>query len=184
MQPRRARIRFTYRDYLLLPEEKRYELIEGELFMVPSPGLSHQKLVGKLYRLLSEFVEGRNLGVVIVGPFDVVLSEEDVVQPDILFLSGDRIQLLTERNLQGPPDLVIEVLSPATAQRDRELKGKLYARAGVQEYWLVDPQERSIQVLVLREEGYQTAGIYREGSSLTSPLLPGLKLEVVGVFAA
>lgn len=176
----KAAIKFTYQDYLLLPEEKRYELIEGELFMVPSPDVEHQELSRDLEQILWEFVKRNDLGTVFYAPLDVVLSEEDVVQPDILFVSKERSHIIKEKNIQGAPDLVIEILSPATSERDRILKRKLYAKYGVKEYWIVDPEEKSIEVSTLGKKGFKTIGIYK--TSLQSPLLKGLFIDLSEIF--
>jgi Uma2 family endonuclease len=177
-----TRIKFTYDDYLQLPEDKRYELIEGEFFMVPSPSYQHQAISIELFRALDNYARSRSLGKVIYAPLDVVLSEENVLQPDIMFISRERLNIITERNIQGAPDLVVEILSPATAQRDKELKQKLYARFGIREYWLVDPSARTIEVMSLTENGFESVGMYHEGAILISPLLRGLSVEVRGIF--
>lgn len=182
MSLRRAKVRFNYRDYCLLPEDKRYELIDGELHMAPALGTRHQRYLLKLARLLAALVELARAGEVFIAPFDVILSEEDVVQPDLLFVTRERQGIISERGCEGPPDLVVEVLSPSTQQRDRELKAKLYAQYGVREYWLVDPDARSIEVLGLKAEGLGSNGVYPEGSSLVSETLPGIDLMVSQVF--
>ncbi|MCL0034527.1 Uma2 family endonuclease [Dehalococcoidia bacterium] len=178
-----TRIKFTYGDYLQLPEDKRYELIEGEFFMVPSPGWSHQTISARLFRAIDNYVRTHKLGEVRYAPLDVVLSEENVLQPDILFVSRERLNIITERNIQGAPDLVVEILSPATAQRDKELKQKLYARFGVQEYWLADPIARTIEVMSLAETGFESVGLYHEGAILRSPLLRGLPIGLQEIFS-
>ncbi len=178
----KTRIRFTYEDYLQLPEDKRYELMEGEFYMIPSPGWSHQTISKNLFRILDDYITSRKLGETRFAPLDVVLSEEDVVQPDILFISKERSFIITERNIQGAPDLVIEILSPGTRERDRGLKRKLYAKYGVEEYWIVDPEEQSIEVLKLSEAGFETAGVYKKGGILSSPLLEGLHLNLEEIF--
>lgn len=178
-----TRIKFTYSDYLQLPEEKRYELIEGEFFMVPSPSWSHQTISARLFRVIDNCVRTHKLGEVRYAPLDVVLSEENVLQPDILFVSSERLDIITERNIQGAPDLVVEILSPATAQRDKELKKKLYARYGVREYWLADPSARTIEVMSLAEDGFESVGLYHEEGILKSPLLGGLSFEVREIFS-
>jgi len=176
-----ARVKFTYEDYKTLPAEKRYELLEGELVMVPSPKEYHQRISGKLEFLLRAFVQDHALGVVYDAPFDVVLSEETVVQPEIIFISKERLDIITEDNVRGAPDLVIEILSEATAERDRIAKRLLYAKYGVKEYWLVDPQTKSIEVLQLGERGFDLVGIFWEGQKMRSPLL-GMELEPAEVF--
>ena len=182
MTVRRAKVRFNYRDYCLLPEDKRYELIDGELFMPPAPGSAHQFILRNLEFLLWGFVSSNNLGQVAFAPFDVILSEEDVVQPDLLFVSRERSSIISERGCEGPPDLVVEVLSPSTQRRDRELKRKLYANYGVRELWLVDPETKTVEVLGLQADDLTSQGVYPEGVSLSSPLIPGLSLPVTQVF--
>jgi Uma2 family endonuclease len=166
------RLKFTYQDYLHLPDDKRYEILEGELVMAPSPIIKHQRVSGKLTIFLAEFVQRNNLGEVFTAPCDVVLSQEDVLQPDILFISRQNSSIITEKNVQGAPDLVIEILSPATEYRDREIK----------EYWLVDPDKQTIEVMVLGKVDFKTAGVYSTGSRLSSLLLKELSIDLGEVF--
>ena len=177
-----ARIKFTYEDYCNAPEDKRYELHDGDLVVVPSPKEQHQDSVGSLYYFLRAFVLGRELGRVYIAPFDIVFSNHDVVQPDVIVVSNDRLDIITPNNIQGAPDLVIEVLSPSTAHRDRTFKRALYARHGVTEFWLVDTDTYTIEVLQLDEEGYRTVGIYGAGQTLTSPTLTGFTLNIDDLF--
>ena len=176
------RIKFTHRDYLLLPEQDRRELIEGDFYVVPSPSFRHQSIVANLGVVLWDFVRRNRLGVVLWAPMDVALSEVNVVQPDILFISNERRHIITENNISGAPDLAIEILSPGTAQRDRELKLSLYSRFGVREYWIVDPDERSVQAMGLGPEGYNTIRTHTSGM-VSSPLLPGLDIPLDEIFA-
>ncbi len=178
-------VRYTSQDYLNLAEseERRYELLDGELYMVPSPIPRHQIIVFHVAKLVDDFVSAHALGQVYLSPLDVVLSPEDVLQPDIMYIAQERLGIVTERNIQGAPDLVIEVLSPATADRDRTLKRTRYARFGVREYWLVDPVSRTIEVLQASRQGFDTVRVYPEGTTVASPLLAGLQLEVDRVFA-
>ena len=172
-------IRLTYDDYCLLPNDgKRYEIIDGELFVTPSPRFGHQIIVTRLTRYLSAFVEDHGLGLVFVSPFDVVFSQFDVVEPDVLYVSKARASVLTEKNVQGAPDLVIEVLSPTTANTDRTTKLKLYARFGVAEYWIVDPNGPSAEVYRREKEGLELAATLQSEDSLTSPLFPGFSLPL------
>ena len=185
MTTRRQRTRATYEDYLNTPEGERYELLDGELVRHLSPPLVHQRTLMDLAAPIYTFVEQHVLGDVFMRPFDVVLWEDgeaDVVEPDILFISTERQHILTEANVQGAPDLVVEVLSPSTEGRDKGYKRELYARHGVGEYWLVDPDARSIEVLRLGATGYETAGTYEPGQTLTSPTLDGLTIDVDEVF--
>lgn len=182
MATQRRIVKFTYEDYKHTPEDKRYELLDGELLMVPAPKVTHQRNTKKLANLLDEFVENHDLGEVFIAPTDVVLSETDVVQPDILFVSKERSYIVTEDNIRGAPDLVVEVLSPSTAQRDRTLKRTLYALHSIPEYWQADTDAKNVTVLTLVNGEYRVAGIYGEGQTLTSPLLPGFTLEIDKIF--
>ena len=177
------RIKFTVRDYMATPEDTRYELIEGELLVTPSPTPAHQRIVGKLFVLLNDFVRNKGLGEVFIAPLDVVLSEYDVLQPDILFVSKERAGIVTDR-VRGAPDLVVEVLSPGTEERDRTLKRTVYARYGVREYWLVDSQRETIELLTLGPEGFNLVAAYNRDETLRSPLLAGLTLSMQQLFSA
>lgn len=180
-----TKIKFTYEDYMNLPESevKRYELIEGELVMVPSPTEPHQKVSRNLEFIIWQFVKERDLGQVYDAPMDVVLSVEDVVQPDIMFIAKKRANIITEKNINGVPDLVIEILSPATSGRDRTIKHTLYARYGVKECWIVDPIEKNIEVHVLEKEGLRLGKKYESQDVLQSPLLIGLTVPLLEVFS-
>ena len=127
----------SYADYMKTPDDERYELLNGELIMSPSPREIHQYISGNMHLVLGAFVRDRSLGRVYCAPFDVVLSDMDVVQPDLLFVSTKRAAIITADNVQCAPDLVVEILSPATAERDRTIKLDLHAQHGVKEYWLV-----------------------------------------------
>jgi Uma2 family endonuclease len=177
-----TKVKFTYEDYLQLPQDKHYELIEGEFIMVPSPGWSHQTVLKKLFRILDDYITSYGLGEIRFAPLDVVLSEDNVVQPDILFISKKRSHIIRERNIQGAPDLVIEVLSSATAKKDQGLKQKLYAKYGVKEYWIVDPQTKSIRVMALDERGLTTFQIYKTGRFFGSSLLKNLSFDLEEIF--
>lgn len=172
----------TYNDYAAMDDDKRYEFIEGELYMVPSPGFYHQTISINISHSLKKFVKENNLGAVLYAPFDVVLSETDVVLPDIVFVSKKRMGLMTEKNLQGAPDLTIEILSSSTKERDKLVKKRLYMEYGVKEFWLVDPDKKTIEIMVLRETGYETEGVYFVDNELTSPLLRGFRLDLKEVF--
>jgi len=175
-------IRFTYQDYLQLPEDRRYEIVDGDLFMVPAPTPYNQKVSLKLEHLLYDLVTSRELGEIFHAPCDLLLSEIDIVQPDIFYISKGRLSIIKEKKIQGAPDLVVEILSPATEMRDRGIKQKLYTRAGVIEYWIVDPETRSIEVLTLGPEGYVLTGSYLEQQTLHSPLLTGLAIPLNEIF--
>ena len=171
-------VRYTYLDYLRTSDDDRFELLDGELIMVPAPRVDHQRVVLKLASLLDAFVEDRGLGVVLPAPCDVVLSDTDVVQPDLLFVAAERAHIIAPENVRGAPDLVVEVLSPSTAERDRTLKRALYAKHRVSEYWQVDPGARTVTVLRLAGADFEIDGVYGNGETATSPSLPGLRVGV------
>ena len=175
--------RLTYQDYLDLPEsDERYELIDGELYMAPPPIPEHQGFLFVLTLALGNFVVEHNLGRIYFSPIGVVLSDDDVLQPDLIFISTERLNIITGNYVQGAPDLVVEVLSPSTARRDRTVKREIYERAGVREYWLVDIRNASIEVNAASDAGFVTVGVYGEGDTLVSPLLPGFSMDVSGTF--
>lgn len=185
----KAKIKFTYEDYKSLPESetKRYELLGGELVIVPSPSTSHQRISRRLEFILQAFVEERGLGEVYDAPLDVVLGEgeeREVVQPDILYISEGRSGIIAEEEIRGAPDLIIEIISPATADRDRTYKKTLYARHGVKEYWIVDPEAKMVEVYTLGERGFELIKAYKAEAEevLSSPLLEGLEVVLKEVF--
>ena len=177
------KLKFTYRHYCQLPEGDRRELIEGDFYVVPAPNVRHQIISRNLGARLWEFVRKNGLGLILWVPTDVLLSQESVVQPDILFVSNERRGIITEPNIAGAPDLVVEVLSPGTADRDREMKLSLYARHGVREYWIVDPDAEAVQVMELGPEGAAGVRMHTSGS-VRSDLLPGLNVTFDEIFAS
>ncbi len=174
--------KYTYEDYLKIPGDKRYELIGGELIMTPSPIPKHQRISRKIEFILERFITENNLGEVFYAPCDVCLDEENVVQPDILFISKNRLDIIGEKNIQGAPDLVIEIISESSAYRDMVQKKKLYARFGVKEYWIVIPEEESIEIYVLKNSTYQLHKTYAKDDALQSPYLKDLKIALKGIF--
>ena len=183
----KSKIWFTYEDYKSLPESetRRYELLGGELVRVLSPSVYHQRIARKLGFLLQGFVEERGLGEVFFAPLDVVLGKgekREVVQPDIFFVSRERREIIAEEEVRGAPDLVIEITSHATEERDRHYKKTLYARHGVKEYWIVDPETKTVEVFALGEKGFQLVKAYKTGETLRTPLLEGLEVDLKAVF--
>ncbi len=172
----------TYEDYLKTPEDKRYELINGELLMTPSPIPNHQRISGKLEFVVRKFVTENNLGEVFDAPCDVYLDDENVVQPDILFISKNRLDIIGKRNIQGAPDLVVEIISENSVYRDMVQKKRLYARLGVKEYWIVIPEEVEVEVYTLKDNKYQLCRTYNKGDTLEPPSLKGLKIELREIF--
>ena len=178
----KTRLKLTYADYVTTPEDKRYELLDGELLMTPAPSEAHQRSQAELGYHLITFIKTNGLGRIYYSPTDVVLSDIDVVQPDLLFVSNERMHIITPAGVQGAPDLVVEILSPATAERDKGYKRALYARHGVREYWLVGTDAGAITVLLLGDDGYEVIGTFGEGDTLSSPTLEGFSLKVDDVF--
>ncbi|MXY47415.1 MAG: Uma2 family endonuclease [Chloroflexi bacterium] len=182
MVTQRSRLKFTYEDYKQTPDDTRYELLDGELILVPAPRLTHQRTSRTIFRQIDSFVTERDLGEVFYAPADVVLSDFTVVQPDILFVSKERSHIITDDNIRGAPDLVVEILSPTTARRDRTTKRDLYEQHGVPEYWQADYDAKNVQMLTPVDGEYKVAGIYGEGQTVVSPLLPNLRLAVDDLF--
>lgn len=173
--------RLTYADYEKIPADGlRHEIIEGEEYVTPAPDVRHQEVVGRLFRILSEFVERNDLGKVFVAPIDVVLSAESVVQPDIVVVSKARLGIVKEKNIQGAPDLLVEVLSPSTESMDRGEKRETYEASGILEYWMVHPATRTAEVREFRSP--RRVRVLQEGQSLESSLLPGLKIDLSHLF--
>ena len=178
--------KLTYEDLLLFPDDgKRHELIDGEHYVTPSPNLRHQRVLRKLNRMVDRFVEEHRLGEVFFAPLDVVFTVHDVAEPDLIFVSHERASILTPANLQGAPDLVVEVLSPSTRRRDESLKRDLYERTGVAEYWVVDPVAETVKVYRRDADAFARAALLSasDDDRLTSPLMPGLEIPLAVVFA-
>ncbi|MFZ5634589.1 MAG: Uma2 family endonuclease [Bacillota bacterium] len=173
---------YTYEDYLNLDDDQRYELIGGELIVVPRPKLKHQKTAYRLFGLLENFIQQKGIGDV-YGEVDVLMGGQ-VVAPDVLFISKERLCIIGETSIQGAPDLVVEVLSQSTRKLDRTKKTLLYLTHGVREYWLVDPEIQTVEVFQAGKDRWELAGVYDEKETLTSPLLPGLEIDLKKVFAS
>jgi Uma2 family endonuclease len=157
------------------------ELWDGELVMSPAPSFYHQKIVDRFHDLLKSWVRRHKLGETAVAPLDMVLSSRNATQPDVVFISNERLAIIQER-LMGAADLVVEVLSPGSRRRDRIDKRDLYEQHGVREYWLVDPEARTVEVLFLASGTYQLVGRWRPGERATSRLLEGLEVPVSPLF--
>jgi Uma2 family endonuclease len=174
---------WTYEDYLDFPDDgKRYEIVDGEVFVTPAPNLRHQDIVGRLYRQIADHLDLHGGGRVFIAPVDVVLSPTNVVEPDIVFVANADNDRITPANLQGPPTLAVEVLSEA--RHDRVRKRRLYAQFGVAEYWIVDPESERAEVYRLDGQTYPTPTLLEAGSALTTELLPGLSIDVATLLAA
>lgn len=178
--------KLTYEDFLQLPDDGlRHEILDGEHFVSAAPNVRHQVVLVNLLMALHAFVKPRQLGRVFVAPLDVLLSPHDVVEPDLLFVRAERSGLITTANVQGAPDLLIEVLSPAGRKRDEVIKRDRYEQTGVAEYWLVDPEAETVKVFRREGERYGRPQLLtlRDGDVLTTPLLPELVIPLATVFA-
>ena len=176
--------KLTCQDYFDLdaPEGARYELIDGVLIMVASPNRGHQRSSIVLGSRMLTFADERDLGWVFGAPFDVLFSDTDVVQPDLLFVSKEREEIITPANVQGAPDLVVEIISPSSSRRDWRDKRELYARHGVKEYWIIDPINRVIWLMLLRRGVLEIVGTYGEGDTVSSTALAGFSVKVDDIF--
>ena len=174
---------YTYQDYLTLPDDgKRYEVIEGELYMSPAPAVTHQIILKRLLYMIEDFLVQNPLGELLPAPTDVILSEINVLQPDLLFVARENYEILTHENVRGAPDLVVEILSPGTAKRDRTSKLETYSQFGVAEYWIVDEEKQNVEVW--RQQGRRLVceAIFSANQTLKTSLLPGLEIALAQVF--
>ena len=181
--------RLTYDDFLLFPEDgRRHEIIDGVHFVSPSPTTRHQVLVGRLYFAIESLLRQRpGVGRVFLSRLDVVLTRWDVVEPDLLFVADDQAEIVREKNVQGAPALVIEVLSPGTRNVDRQLKQRLFEREGVREYWLVDPEFDLVTVFDQNSDGSFARRVELTRAAhdvLTTSLMPGLAIPLEELFAS
>ena len=188
MQLARPGVKLTYDDFVQFPDDgKRHELIDGEHYVTPSPNRKHQKVSGNFYLLIGAWLEEHPIGQLYYAPFDVVFSMYDVVEPDLLFMSNERAALvLTDANVQGAPEIVIEIGSKSTRTRDETIKRRLYERSGVSEYWIVDPEIDVVRVYRRGADGFERPVELRadQDDRLTSPLLPDLILPLARIFRA
>lgn len=175
----RGSVRFKAGDIWDVPDDQyRYEVIDGELFMTPAPAWKHQEVLMNLSAQLHNWVRRHRLGKVVQAPIGVVLGEETAVQPDLVYVSREREGIISERGVEGAPDLAVEVLSPSTEARDRGIKMRRYAAAGILDYWIVNPEARTLETYRLGEQGYEQTGIYGPGSVLRPELFPGLEIPI------
>ena len=172
--------RYTWDDYRRWPDDERWEIVEGEAYdMSPGPSSRHQRIVGALHLRLAAYFKGKRCEV-FLSPMDVKLSDFDVVQPDLLVVcEPNRVK---PTHIEGPPTLVVEILSPSSHEHDRIRKTRLYARAGVKEYWLVTPFPAVVEVLVLDGGTYRLHGVFGKTEELDSAVFPDLRIDLAGVF--
>ena len=171
--------RFLASDIWDAPDNgKKYEVIDGELYVSPPPVWRHQLQLNRLNKRVINWVDDRNLGYVVTAPTGVVLDDENGLEPDIVYVSHGRAHIISERGVEGAPTLVVEVLSPSTEARDRGIKMRAYARAGVPHYWILDTDGPRIEERVLEEDGYRLVGTFGPGERFRPTLFPGLEIPL------
>ena len=174
---------FTYQDYLDLPEDgNRYEVINGDLIMVPGPNTDHQNVSGNLEFELRMFVKKHQIGKVYDAPYDVVLSENNVFQPDIMFVSNENSKIIKEKNITGAPDLIMEISSPATGYYDLTEKKEIYAEFGVKEYWIVDPKKQWVEIYTNETKKFKSEQRLETSGILKSRVLDVFEISLQKMF--
>jgi Uma2 family endonuclease len=183
-----ADTRLTYDDLLLLPDDgMRHEIIDGEHYVTPSPIPRHQVLLGRLYFEIEYHIRRHpGIGRVFLSPLDVVFTKWDVVEPDLLFIASSQTDIIGDKNIQGPPALVVEILSPGTRNTDEQIKLRLFERGGVGKYWIVDPERNVVKVFSRQADGSfpSTVESREQSDTLTTPLIPGLAISLSELFAS
>jgi len=176
---------FTYEDYVELPDDgRRYEILDGELEVSPAPVPRHQGVSRNLLFILHGHVQERRLGSVYSAPIDVILAPATVVQPDLVYVASGRESIITERAIEGPPDLVIEILSSWSVGRDRGKKAKLYARFAIRHYWIADPRARLLDLYESADHGrYRLVGRHEGAARVRSSLFPELEIDLARVWS-
>ena len=175
---------FRYSDYLKLPDDDNlYEILKGELVVRTSPNRVHQRCSIQLSVILSLHATQHELGEVYTAPFDVILDSENsdpeiLVKPDLLFVSKNRLEIITAENVQGSPDLIVEILSPSTANTDRDRKFKIYQEAKVSHYWIIDPTTQTLEEYIWRPNGYHRCALHVGNDEFQPSLFPGLVIRL------
>jgi len=178
----KEKIKKTYKDYEQLPEGAPYQLIGGELVMTPSPVPYHQIISSRIGFELGKFIENKKQGTMLYAPMDVFFSETETYQPDIIFISKERSQIIGEKKIEAAPDLVIEILSPTTAYYDLKHKKRVYETSGVKEYWIVDPMEKTIEVYENVKGEFKVFSQAQGKDVTSSKLLEGFNVELEKIF--
>ncbi|MEW5766941.1 MAG: Uma2 family endonuclease [bacterium] len=174
---------WTYEDYLHLPNDgKTYQVIGGELFMAPAPLVYHQTLSRNLAFIIWNFVKKHDLGEVFFAPVDIIFSQINVTQPDIIYIAKERLGIKKEKGIFGAPDWIIEILSPSTSNLDLRMKKQLYQSFGVREYWIVDSSEKKLQVYFLKGGSYTVKEVYFQTDVVEVKTIKGLKINLAEVF--
>jgi Uma2 family endonuclease len=180
-----GKIMLTYEDYACLPDDRmRYEIIEGKVVASPSPPIQHQRVSMNILFRLAKDLDYKGKGKVLMAPCDVILSEHNIVQPDLIYICSENASIIREKNIQGSSDLLIEILSPSTRRRDVLTKAGLYAAHGVPHYWIVDPDLDRIETFGLEGDVYASTGTCSAPESMEPTGFPGLVLPLDEVFAS
>jgi Uma2 family endonuclease len=187
VRPATPSARFTYEDLAGFPDDgRRHEIVGGDHYVTPSPNVKHQAVLGNLMTALRNSLELDPRGFVFAAPLDVVLSDLDVVEPDLIYISRERRAILTDQNVRGAPDLLVEILSPGTRKTDEVVKRKVYEHYGIAEYWVVDPELDTIKIYRRERDAFvRAAELSSEHADiLTTPLLPHFSIGLAKVFAS
>ncbi|MEK7805601.1 MAG: Uma2 family endonuclease [Planctomycetota bacterium] len=176
------RKKITYADYLKIDDNNRYEIFNGELLMVPAPSTDHQEISRNIGFLIWSFVKQKCLGKVFNAPVDVVFDDDEVFQPDIVFIKSENQHIIRKSAIKGIPDLIVEIVSPSSAFYDMVEKKEVYRKYGVKEYWLVFPDEKVIEIFILGKEGYVEFCKSKKKGMVKSNVLEGLEIDSKDVF--
>lgn len=173
----------TVAEYKNLPETgPRYQLIEGDLYVAPAPNRFHQDISRNLEVILANYLSVHPIGVLYDAPFDVYLTDIDVFQPDLLIVLNENRQILTDAGAEGAPDFVVEILSPKTRQLDLVNKKRIYARVGVKELWIIDPEQKEVLLYRFDQDPIEAVAKLGRQQEINSPLLPGLAIPLPAIF--
>jgi Uma2 family endonuclease len=173
---------WTYQDYLELDDENRYEIISGELLMAPAPTFKHQYISANIEKLINFHLQNNDLGILIHAPLDIIFSDKYILQPDIIFIANENLSIIVEHGIEGVPDMIIEIISPSTMWRDRHEKMTTYESFGVNEYWIVDPENQTIDQYLLNEGVYSIHNFFEHDQTIKSQVINGLELGLESVF--
>ncbi|MBN1698630.1 MAG: Uma2 family endonuclease [Spirochaetales bacterium] len=176
-----TKVKLTYRDFILFPDNgKRHELIDGDHFITPAPSIRHQIVSKNIEYLFERYFRNSDTGIILDAPVDVYLSDFDIVEPDLIIIKKENQKIIRDNYIKGHPDMVVEIISPSTQKNDIELKKHLYEKYGVEEYWIVDPDNNEVQQYVLREGTYMKRGTFTDG--ITAHILPDLSIDLKKIF--
>ncbi len=179
-----GKIIFTYEDYAAIPNDgNRYEILEGELAVTPAPNLKHQTVSINLIVLLSQHIRKKDLGKLYHATVDLILESTSILQPDLLFVAKARQSILTNRAIEGAPDLIVEILSPSTSRTDRVTKAHIYARHRVPAYWIVDPEQEAVEVYLLNADSYRLAATLQGDAPMSMPPFTNFTLAAKDIFS-